>query len=163
MRGFTEAIGSGVVWNPDSDRGSTSALPRARAPAGGPTGIGAAVTAPAVARPGRPARAHTAPRAMTGLAFQVRFVMSRPFLDSYVRSVQSGPLVADRSLRPVLVGLFVVRETEALPNDVVRMITTTCGFDTCGLTYSPKGSPPVIGEDIYEPLGSGWWQWQESW
>lgn len=99
----------------------------------------------------------------TGLAFQVRFVMSKPFLDWYVRSVQSGDVVADRSLRLTLVGLFIVRETEALPNGVVRMITTTCGFDTCGLAYSPKGTPPVIGEDIYEPLGSGWWQWQASW
>jgi hypothetical protein len=77
--------------------------------------------------------------------------------------VQSGRVVADRSLRPELVGLFVVRETEALPNGVVRMITTTCGFDKCGLTYSANGAPPVIGEDSYRPLGAGWWQWEESW
>ena len=71
--------------------------------------------------------------------------------------------LARRSLRPELVGLFVVRETEALPNGVVRMITTSCGFDKCGLAYSANGAPPVIGEDRYRPLGARWWQWEESW
>ena len=58
-----EDVGSGVVWSPDADGGSSSVLPRARARAGGPSRIGAAVTVPAVARRGWRAPAHTAPRA----------------------------------------------------------------------------------------------------
>ncbi len=100
---------------------------------------------------------------LTGFAFRVRFLVSWPFLSHYVRVVQAGGLDGDDQPRPSLVGLFVVRETEALPNGVVRMITTTCGFDDCGLTYSPAGEPPRIGEDVYTSLGFGWWQWWRSW
>lgn len=79
---------------------------------------------------------------MTGFASQVRFVVSRPFLDWYVRSVQSGHVVADRSLRLALVGLFVVRETEALPNDVVRigrLYPVRCGVSLRGLSDASSG------------------------
>ena len=63
------------------------------------------------------------------------------------------------------VGLFWLREAEVLPQGVVRIITTDCMFDDCGLVYSPAGVPPRIGEDMYEALALGgpWYHWWRGW
>jgi hypothetical protein len=98
----------------------------------------------------------------SGVGFRARFLVSRGALARYVQS----PLVVAPSFPPTTgpqIGLFRVRESEVLPDGVVRMITTDCMFDHCGLVYSPQKEPPVIGEDIYTALGSGWWQWWRSW
>jgi len=100
--------------------------------------------------------------AWSGLAFRARFLLSRPALDRYARA----PTVVAPHYPPTQgprVGLFWIREAEVLPGGVVRMITTDCMFDDCGLAYSPGGEPPVIGEDRYTALGGGWWHWWRSW
>lgn len=94
-----------------------------------------------------------------GLAFPTRFRLNRWALESYVQRVQGGDVPSQARV----VGLFRVRETEVLPGGVVRMITTDCMFDDCGVVFSPRGRPPTIGEDSYYPLADGWWRWWRSW
>jgi hypothetical protein len=94
--------------------------------------------------------------AYTGLLFRIRFFASKPFFVSYVER----PVAGERAQR---VGLFVAKETEVLPEGVVRIVTTDCMFDDCGVVFSSKGVPPRIGEDSYQSLGDGWWRWQRSW
>jgi len=97
----------------------------------------------------------------TGAAFSVRFFISRSALDTYVRSASRASL---RRFNPgVRVGLFWLREVEVLPGGTVRMITTHCMFDDCGVVYSPSGTPARIGEDYYHSLGGSWWHWSRSW
>lgn len=97
----------------------------------------------------------------TGILFPTRFAVSRPALERYARQVQergdSAPPTGG------IVGLFRLREVELLPNGVVRLITTSCMLDDCGVAYSPKGPPPVIGEDSYRRLSGNWWHWYRSW
>ena len=99
----------------------------------------------------------------SGAAFWVRFMLSRPSLNSYVQT--APPTIASGSFKPgVRVGLFWLREAEVLPRGVVRMITTECHIvDHCGLVYSPTGAPPVVGEDMYDALGGPWYHWWRSW
>jgi hypothetical protein len=95
----------------------------------------------------------------TGMAFQLRFRLSRSSLERYVHVVaRTG--VSHR--RPVRVGLFYIRETEVLSHDIVRLITTACMFDDCGVVFS-SSEPPRLGEDMYKSIGNGWWLWRRSW
>jgi hypothetical protein len=95
----------------------------------------------------------------SGGLFRLRFLASRPALDRYVaRTLAAG--VSHR--KPTHVGLFVARETEVLPNGVVRIITASCMFDDCGVVFA-RTDPPVVGEDQYDPLAGHWWQWRRSW
>lgn len=94
-----------------------------------------------------------------GLAFPTRFRLSRSALESYVQRAQAGDVPSQARV----VGLFRVRETEVLPGGVVRLITTTCMLDDCGVVFSPRRRPPTIGEDSYYPLSDGWWRWWRSW
>jgi hypothetical protein len=98
----------------------------------------------------------------TGGAFRLRFALSRPALERYVRSAGEEK-VDGRFATRKRVGLFWLRESEVLPGDVVRMITTPCMFDDCGVVYSPAGEPPRIGEDSYRALGGPWYHWWRSW
>jgi len=98
-----------------------------------------------------------------GLAFRVRFLASKPALDRYVREVGARASDAGVEQAPMWVGLFRVRETEVLAGGVVRLITTPCMFDDCGVVYSPTVAPPRVGEDTYSPLVGGWWHWWRSW
>ena len=99
--------------------------------------------------------------AYTGILFPARFAVSRPALDRYAMQVRER---GDSTPPPgKLVGLFRVREVELLPDGVVRLITTECMLDDCGMVYSPIGRPPVIGEDSYRPLSGNWWHWHRSW
>jgi len=98
----------------------------------------------------------------TGLAFRCRFLLSRAALSRFVQ--EARPLILSGGFSPhVRVGLFTIREAEALPHGVVRLITTECLFNDCGLVYSPEGRPPVVAEDVYFPLGGPWWHWGRSW
>jgi len=99
--------------------------------------------------------------AFTGILFPARFAVSRPALDRYVTEVRER---GDSTPPPGrIVGLFKVREVELRPDGVVRLITTSCMLDDCGMAYSPKGPPPVIGEDSYRHLSGNWWHWFRSW
>ena len=98
----------------------------------------------------------------TEAAFWLRFQLSKPALDHYAE--RASPTIASGSFTPgTHVGLFWLREAEVLPGGVVRLITTECMLDDCGLAYSPGGSPPVVGEDRYHPVGGRWYQWWRSW
>lgn len=95
----------------------------------------------------------------SGGLFHLRFLASRPSLDRYVAQT----LAAGASHRkPTNVGLFVARETEVLPNGGVRIITTPCMFDDCGVAFS-RTKPPTVGEDRYDHLSDHWWKWWRSW
>lgn len=93
--------------------------------------------------------------------FRARFLMSKPSLDRYVR--EAAGTGRTHGTRAEQVGLFTARETEVLGNGLVRIITTSCMFDHCGLAFSSKGPPPVIGEDRYRRITSNWWRWSRSW
>ena len=99
--------------------------------------------------------------AYTGVLFPARFAVSRPALDRYATEVRERGDSTPPAGR--LVGLFRVREVELLTDGVVRLITTECMLDDCGMAYSPKGPPPVIGEDSYRHLTGNWWHWWRSW
>ncbi len=92
---------------------------------------------------------------LTGAPFRVRFLVSRPALEQYVASA-----VANRE--PRRVALFKVLETERVSSGVVRLITTECMFDDCGVVFS-QSEPPRIGEDTYRRIHPRWWQWERSW
>ena len=99
--------------------------------------------------------------ALTGIGFPARFALSRPALDRYAQQVRER----GDSTPPAgqVVGLFRLREVELLPGGVVRLITTSCMMDDCGIVHSPTGRPPVIGEDSYRQLSGDWWHWFRSW
>jgi hypothetical protein len=66
---------------------------------------------------------------------------------------QSGPWV----------GLFRVREFAQFGPER-RFITNECGLvDTCGLVYSPGGTPSHRGEDSFTHLYGPWWHLYQSW
>jgi hypothetical protein len=95
----------------------------------------------------------------SGALFHLRFLASRRSLDRYIAQTLT---VGGAHQRRTNVGLFVVRETEVLPNGVVRIITARCMFDDCGIAFS-RTKPPVIGEDRYDHLVGNWWRWWRSW
>ena len=99
--------------------------------------------------------------AISGVSSYARFALSRPALTSLACSTE---LVTDRDYDK-WVGLYSVREVEVLPHGVVRLITSTSGLDEAGFVYSPKGLPPVVGEDFYRklPLIEHWYHWRRSW
>ena len=95
----------------------------------------------------------------SGALFRLRLLASKPSLDRYVAQVIASGTSHRKLTR---VGLFVARETEVLPNGVVRIITTPCMFDECGVAFS-QSKPPIIGEDRYEHIAGNWWRWWRSW
>jgi hypothetical protein len=96
-----------------------------------------------------------------GGTFRLRFAASKAALD---RLAQHGGDAAGEPVPPgTRVGLFRVKEAEFLQGGAVRLITTDCMFDHCGVAYSPSGPPPRIGEDAYSPLVQNWWHWSRSW
>lgn len=92
----------------------------------------------------------------TNAAFYVRFAASLPWLTSYASQTRAS------HREPRIVGLFRVLETER-HDTLVRVITTACMFDDCGLAFAPEGKPPRIGEDSYARIVGGWWRWERSW
>lgn len=92
--------------------------------------------------------------------FPLRFAASRSSLERYALSISGTDKHSDQTRQ---VGLYQVRETEALENGVVRLITAECMFDDCGLVYIPEGAPPVVGEDYYIQIDQSWYRWERSW
>ena len=93
-------------------------------------------------------------------ALPLRFAASRSSLERYAKSASASALKTTKATR---VGLFTVQETEALDNEVVRLITAKCMVDDCGFVYSPNGAPPPLGEDSYIHLTDAWFYWERSW
>lgn len=98
----------------------------------------------------------------SGVTFRVRFLLSRPALAHFVRTARPD-ILQSRFVPGTRIGLFHVREAEVLQGGIVRLITTECMFDNCGLVYSPNVVPPRVGEDNYSSLGGDWWHWWRSW
>ena len=92
------------------------------------------------------------------VGFRVRMALSK----SALRAVASGTAEGYRSESARQIGLFRVREVDAV-GGAVRFITAECGLDDCGVAYSPSGRPPRVGEDSYSDLGGGGWRWERSW
>jgi hypothetical protein len=99
----------------------------------------------------------------SGIGFRARFTASRPALARLVGD--GGASIRRGEVGPgSRVGLFRIREAQALDGGIVRLITTECMFDDCGVAYNPDGTPPPrVGEDTYGSLGGGWWHWWRSW
>jgi hypothetical protein len=57
-------------------------------------------------------------------------------------------------------GIFAVHESSVVAGQV-RLITTACGSDFCGLVYSPDGAPLVVSRDSYRHLWGPWWHWRQ--
>jgi len=58
-------------------------------------------------------------------------------------------------------GIFAVYESSVVSGQV-RLITTPCGSDVCGLVYSPDGEPLVVTKDSYRHLWGPWWHWRRQ-
>jgi hypothetical protein len=98
--------------------------------------------------------------AVSGASAYLRFIASQSALARYVKSVTVSSPDSTR-----WVGLYAVRETEVLPDGVVRFITSESGFDDAGFAFAPRSSPPIVGEDSYSnlPFAEGWYHWHRSW
>jgi hypothetical protein len=106
----------------------------------------------------------TAVLVYTGILYHLRFRLSRPALESYAAEIVAGRKQPHGFATPRRwVGLYRVRETELLPDGVVRIITAPSGFDDAGFTSSPVSSPPVVGEDSYTHITGSWYHWHRSW
>jgi len=102
--------------------------------------------------------------AVSGLLCFIRFSLCRTALDSYVAEVVAGRVQEQQFGAPKRwVGLFRIRETELLPDGVVRIITASDFLDDAGFTYSPVSPPPIIGEDVYKHMSGAWYHWHRSW
>lgn len=94
----------------------------------------------------------------------IRFLVSKPFVESYVAEVSSNQPVPSESRPDRWVGLHFIREAEILPGGVIRIITSHEGLaDDAGYVYSPRSTPPVIGEDVYRHVIGPWYHWHRSW
>ena len=102
--------------------------------------------------------------AFTDVLCDMRFHLSHRALDSYAAEVVAGRAQPHGvGTPPRWVGLYGVRETELLPDGVVRIITCPDGFDDAGFTRSPVSPPPVVGADSYTRITGSWYYWHRSW
>jgi hypothetical protein len=98
----------------------------------------------------------------SGLTFKLRFLLSETALTNHASEI-AGHEQLEMQKVSRWVGLFHIASQQVLPNGVVRLVTTSCFLDTCGLAYSLNGEPPHVGEDSYQPVAQNWWAWIESW
>ena len=102
--------------------------------------------------------------AFTDVLSDMRFHLSHHALDSYAAEVVAGRALPHGRRTPMRwVGLFGVRETELLPDGVVRIITSPDAFDDTGFARSPVSPPPRVGKDSYRPITDSWYYWHRSW
>jgi hypothetical protein len=93
--------------------------------------------------------------------FEIRFRLSQEALENF-----SQQRLLDNDPSTIRwVGLFLLYDID-VQGSSVRMLTGGCHlFDDCGFVYSPRGEPPIIGEDIYDkmPFAQKWYYWHRSW
>lgn len=92
----------------------------------------------------------------TGVPTRVRFEASRPAFDQLATDVMAGGSTDIPS-----VGLYDIELLERT-SDGVRFLVLGSGFiDVTGFAFSTDGDPsdPDNSEDVYRPLGGGWYQW----
>lgn len=90
-----------------------------------------------------------------GTPVWLRFEASRPAFDQMVAEVMAGGSTDRQS-----VGLYDIDVLERT-RDGVRLLVEGSGFiDASGFAYAPDGDPTQPGsDDIYRPLGGGWYRW----
>jgi hypothetical protein len=86
---------------------------------------------------------------------RARFEASRPAFDQVAAEVMAGGATAPRTI-----GLYDIDRLERTP-DGVRFVVEGSGFiDASGFAYAPDGDPrQPDSDDIYRPLGGGWFRW----
>lgn len=91
----------------------------------------------------------------SGLPTRVRFEASRSAFDQLATDVMAGGSTDVQS-----VGLYDIELLEQTP-DGVRFLVLGSGFiDVTGFAFSTDGDPSDSNsEDVYRPLGGGWYQW----
>jgi hypothetical protein len=88
--------------------------------------------------------------------FRVRFELSRSSFAAAAEHCRKHSIC-----EPSRIGLFPVKRSYAM-RDQVRFLTTSCEFlDYCGVVYSPSVIPSQ-GEDRYTSLGGGWYHIRDS-
>ena len=93
-----------------------------------------------------------------------RFLLSRAALDTYAENVIAKRTEPQDFGSPIRrVGLYSIYETELLPGDIVRVITSRDGFNDAGFAFSPDTTPPKTSLDSYRSLNAGWWHWSRIW
>lgn len=91
--------------------------------------------------------------------FHARFAASRAALRDVSRALLAGN---GELSSPRWIGLYRV-ERAGVVDGQVRFITTACGLvDACGLVFAPSGPPAPWQEDVFTPLGDGWWRVHEG-
>jgi hypothetical protein len=90
-----------------------------------------------------------------GAPVRVRFEASRAAFDQVVAEVMAGGSTDPRSI-----GLYDIDALERTP-DGIRFLVEGSGFiDASGFAYAPDGDPTRLdSDDIYRPLGGGWYRW----
>ncbi|MCK4850154.1 MAG: hypothetical protein KAT11_02325 [Phycisphaerae bacterium] len=91
----------------------------------------------------------------------IRLKLSEAALLEFVQNVPADTN-EEFSKKKQWVGLFHLSDVQDI-DGCVRFITTNDILDDAGLAYSPKGKPPVLGEDYYWHLYGPWWLWERSW
>lgn len=91
----------------------------------------------------------------TSLPTRLRFEASRGAFDQLATDVQAGGSTDVQS-----VGLYDIELLERTA-DGVRFLVLGSGFiDVTGFAYSTDGDPSdPDSEDVYRPLGGGWYRW----
>lgn len=89
--------------------------------------------------------------------FRVRWEVSRPAFTACATTLLDGD-----SCHPRILGLFPVERSHAHRGQA-RFITRGCGLlDWCGVVYSPEAPPERLREDVFTPLGHGWYHLHEG-
>ena len=90
----------------------------------------------------------------TNPLFRVRFLLSRPALDS----ATSAALARGTPPAPGWIGLFRVHRIDAYPPQEVRYLAGGCGVvDACGLAFVAVAPPPGRAKTRLKPLGGPWY------
>ena len=96
----------------------------------------------------------------SGVAFDARYAASKGAMNTVAREISAGSRSPQGIQR---IGLWDVEKVERVRGGMRFLVDGTGFLDPVGFAYSPRGKPPIIGEDFYEHLDGPWWIWTESW
>jgi hypothetical protein len=94
-----------------------------------------------------------------------RFVISEPYLLSYVQKVRNGEVDLNFEFNHPkrVVGLYGIFLTELLPDGTVLFLTSSHFLDKAGFVFTNQKRPAIRGEDSYVHIKGNWWYWRHSW